>query len=809
MEYDTIVIGGGLAGLIAAHRLKQSSQRVLVLEASERVGGRVLSTPFGGEAGGESIGTGYNDLLALCDECGIDVIREPLSLLHDQFQIDYYWDGECIPQSEWKRWSKTRFGRPLPSPMMFFRSYGMRTPKPSTFDGDLDSPSMREASSLTVREYLVKHGCPEEQLPLASSNSMMINADMDAMSALNPLLTIYSAEGFVNDGYYQISGGNEKLPVELAKRVGTVRLNAKVSRVHRREDGKQVVETENGELVVAKHVVTAIPAHSIAQIDFAPSLPAPQREALAAIRYSTTMKHFFELSPEFWEEAGSGSVFKWFIDSPFLNITIPCYDWACGHRFSQERNDLWGFYVVSNGSRAESLQKEAASRGVPTETLVQKELESFCRAFAGKLTFRYKKDWSNDPTIPGAFHYYEPSPNIPKYYGAIGAPSSGRWFAGEHTEYRVKGMQAACSSGCKAARDVILSQENKRVVILGCGALGSILVPYLRQYSYYVTATTTTPSKVASLRRCGVDSVLIQKFGDEQAVTPALAQAIKSARHVICMIGPTPGKAKTPEAVAKHYNETLVQPIQAVRSLLSNQHVVFLSSLNVYGQSTELPFVDESSPTSAGNNSAKAYLQAEAMYQALSNHSILRLGILYDDANNSFVNQFKLGTKLGGVSPFDGDSLVHRLRLDDAALAILRILEKEPQGIVNVCEEPTTTVESCFATIAKHEDATPLVHAGYISASHVPIRCIRMREAGWTPTPTRIGNGEEKPSIKHLDELHLEATSAIWNDRSACLKLCRSWTLAPNKPVVRFQVSDRADPACVQMFTDWIGQFQG
>src|SRR3954466_9202416 len=57
-NYSAIVIGAGLSGLAAAHQFKQAHWNVTVLEARERVGGRVLSYSFEGsdlvcELGGE------------------------------------------------------------------------------------------------------------------------------------------------------------------------------------------------------------------------------------------------------------------------------------------------------------------------------------------------------------------------------------------------------------------------------------------------------------------------------------------------------------------------------------------------------------------------------------------------------------------------------------------------------------------------------------------------------------------------------------------------------------------------------------
>jgi len=47
-EVDTIIIGGGLSGLYAAYLLYQENKSFVLLEARERVGGRILSTEYQG-----------------------------------------------------------------------------------------------------------------------------------------------------------------------------------------------------------------------------------------------------------------------------------------------------------------------------------------------------------------------------------------------------------------------------------------------------------------------------------------------------------------------------------------------------------------------------------------------------------------------------------------------------------------------------------------------------------------------------------------------------------------------------------------
>ncbi|WP_371101813.1 FAD-dependent oxidoreductase, partial [Streptomyces sp. PU_AKi4] len=55
-----VVVGAGIAGLAAAHRLREHGARVTVLEASDRVGGKLLP----GEIAGARVDLGAESLLA-------------------------------------------------------------------------------------------------------------------------------------------------------------------------------------------------------------------------------------------------------------------------------------------------------------------------------------------------------------------------------------------------------------------------------------------------------------------------------------------------------------------------------------------------------------------------------------------------------------------------------------------------------------------------------------------------------------------------------------------------------------------------
>ena len=87
--FDVIIVGAGIAGLHTAWRLQQRGQSVLVLEARERIGGRLLSHPVADAApidlGATWIWPAERRVTALARELGLDHVRTELETLTKQF----------------------------------------------------------------------------------------------------------------------------------------------------------------------------------------------------------------------------------------------------------------------------------------------------------------------------------------------------------------------------------------------------------------------------------------------------------------------------------------------------------------------------------------------------------------------------------------------------------------------------------------------------------------------------------------------------------------------------------------------------
>ncbi|HTY17545.1 MAG TPA: FAD-dependent oxidoreductase, partial [Myxococcota bacterium] len=79
LECDVCVVGAGYAGLTAALRLTQAGQSVVVLEARDRVGGRIWTQPLADgtpvDRGGGWLGPRHDAIHALAREMGVGTYK--------------------------------------------------------------------------------------------------------------------------------------------------------------------------------------------------------------------------------------------------------------------------------------------------------------------------------------------------------------------------------------------------------------------------------------------------------------------------------------------------------------------------------------------------------------------------------------------------------------------------------------------------------------------------------------------------------------------------------------------------------------
>jgi putrescine oxidase len=392
-SHDVIVVGAGVTGLTAAHRLVQAGRDVLVLEARDRVGGRLLTETHTQadtadfEVGGQWVSPDQTALLGLIDELGLQTF--PRFRAGDSLYVD-------------RSGAARRFTEDLPVGESTAAAIEQLT---KTLDGlasEMDPdrpwehPDAARLDQVSFRAWL------EEQCDDVEARDnvelyvgpAMLTKPAHSFSALQAVLMAASAGSFSNlvDADFildrRVAGGLASVPQALAGRLGDrVRLGADVTLVEWAGDGAVVHVGQ--ETLAARHVVLAVPPTVVRRIRFAPELPAEHRMAREHQSFGLVVKVQVAYATPFWREQGlSGTGF-----APY-ELVHEVYD---NTPEGDERGFLVGF--VSDLSADEIGRLDAEERRLR----VLGSLAAYFGEQAREPLVYVESDWQHQELTGGAY----------------------------------------------------------------------------------------------------------------------------------------------------------------------------------------------------------------------------------------------------------------------------------------------------------------------------------------------------------------------------------------------------------------------
>jgi monoamine oxidase len=384
-----VVVGAGFAGLAAAEALAGRGAEVTVFEARDRVGGRVHSRRLDNDAvvelGAEFVLPGYDVLRETAARLGLGLFERGT----------LYGDREC------------RDGPPVTREELVAAYAALRDP---------GGGSVAEALERLV---------PSDGARAAIAARLAVSSGYELEDQAASTLA-EGAAGFGDFPSHGVVGGNDRVALELARRLGTaVRTSTPVSRVARSSDG--VVVRAAAQEVAAAACVIATPAPHALELDWDPPLPAWKREALAAVRYGQAAKLFLPLSSPV---------------PPSQTLSVPLRFWT----WTQHGTPVASSFAGSPSA----LELLEIDRGpdlwADAVRALRPDLEY---ASASPLL----STWHDDPWARGA--YSARALSSPLDDEALARPVGAVAFAGEHTAGRWHGlMEGALRSGLRAATEV-------------------------------------------------------------------------------------------------------------------------------------------------------------------------------------------------------------------------------------------------------------------------------------------------------------------------------------------------------------------
>jgi monoamine oxidase len=307
VEADVCVVGAGFAGLTAALRLQQGGKSVVVLEARDRVGGRVwtqsLSDGSPVDRGGAWLAPKHDAIFALARELGVPTYKTWVKgshLLVHGGRIRHYTGlipkisplavlTIALAQARIDRLSK---GVPLDAPWAAKRAaeWDARTVKSWLEHSGIRTTAGRDLFEMAVRG--------------------LFTGDLNETSFLH-LLFLVRAHGSINT-LFSIKGGSQENMVEggagsIAGRVAdalgdAMRLSTPVRSISQNQD--RVLVEADGLSVSAGHVVVSVPPVLALEIDFAPALPDDRKTLYANAVAGPESKTLLVYDEPFWRADG-------------------------------------------------------------------------------------------------------------------------------------------------------------------------------------------------------------------------------------------------------------------------------------------------------------------------------------------------------------------------------------------------------------------------------------------------------------------------------------------------------------------------
>jgi monoamine oxidase len=391
---SVIVAGAGLAGLTAARALEGRGAAVTVVEARDRVGGRVR-------------------------------------ILRDGFGF-YGPDARGRRRVQSGPGAMAKVGKYIQPVLRDFK----------LAEGRWDSAIAASFGPRSVAQWLDEVGAPKALRAGVAGFRGFFLAEPEDLSLLMLVEQFAEIGPPGTSRIFRIPGGNDRLATVMAKRLrGSLLLESVVLRVKRRRDKVRVTIEDRGgrrSEIAADYFVCAVPASTARHVVFDPGLPEAQHDAIAHLRYGCATRLLLQFDRRFWRKPGRPIAFG--TDQP----TGAVWD---GNEHQRGRQGILSF--LAGGRASKGLQDILRAQG---ERGVVERVEWLGKP--ANLIASRSVVWDDDPWARGGYAYFDPTFN-PLWRAWLSRPADRIVFAGEHTSIKSQGfMNGAVETGLRAAAEI-------------------------------------------------------------------------------------------------------------------------------------------------------------------------------------------------------------------------------------------------------------------------------------------------------------------------------------------------------------------
>ena len=447
-HHDVIVIGAGLAGLTAALELEAAGVDVRVIEAQNRVGGRVHSMRQLGnnkEAGGTYIGAGYARLIGVAERLGVELV-DVTPMLEFFREQDFVLGNEIIRQSEWADHASNPFpeqDREL-LPWNYHRVLTMRECPLESPDEWLDPK--HAIHDISMRDWMHGLGLSDEIIRIGYGINVSFGDDATDVSTLLMFLrAAFSLEqrAVAPQGSlgFTAKDGVQRIPEAMAGALTNEVHFEKAVTAITTGNNKTEVRCADGTVYEAPDVICSLPFSVLKDLHVDPPLAGTQAQAVKSVPYQSMTQVYLAHKSEFWKEDGYAA-------SMYTDGVAGMVIAARNGEDPDEVTSFTTWAMGPNAHRLDALPDADAGRRVIAE------IEAIRPAAKDQLEFIELKSWGTDPHALGGWAYFRPG-QVNELAADMSVAHGRIRFCGEHLGFKSRGMEAAMESAERVAREIL------------------------------------------------------------------------------------------------------------------------------------------------------------------------------------------------------------------------------------------------------------------------------------------------------------------------------------------------------------------